>query len=166
MGEYNPPPPTYHYPPSTLPTLPTPTLPIPTHLHPYLYLPTPTPYLPLPTPPTPHPPPPLPTTTHPHPYLLLPTPPCRPLPTPPCMFLNNFFKANEHRSLGPIFFFIILINIRDKQTTVRDNNVISSYLFISALICLYLPYLPNTSSTGFYNNVFADCKLVNRWELI
>ena len=55
-------------------------------LNPYLQLPTPTPYLPLPT------------STPIYPY-----PPHLYLPTHPYLPLNNFFKANEHRSLGPIF---------------------------------------------------------------
>ena len=75
--------PTYPNPPPPLPT-PTPTY--PTHPQPY----PPHPNLPTPTPAHPHPPPPLPTSTNPHPTY----------PYPP---LNNFFIANEHRSLGTIF---------------------------------------------------------------
>ena len=53
-------------------------------------------------------PPPLPTTNHLYPYL--------PLPTPtPYLPLNNFFKANEHRSLGPIFYLLQNITHRSEN---------------------------------------------------
>ena len=101
--------PTFHYPSHSYIPLPTP--------YTYLPLPFPTPTCPYPPPPTtnhPHPYLPLPIPTHPYPYIPLTTPtptyhyPSLPLltPTPP----PPFFKAKEHRSIGPIFTFCTLWN--------------------------------------------------------
>ena len=69
--------------------------------------------------------PPHPTTTHPHPTT-----------THPYLPLNNFFKANEHRSFGPIF----LNLIQNTRFYVTMLNFLFNWVFVwgqASLICCW-----------------------------
>ena len=68
-----------------------------------------------------------------NPYLLLPTTThLYPYPPHPYLPLNNFFKANEHRSLGPIYI---------SRYLDFYYQILNPYLLLPTTTHLY-PYLP------------------------